>query len=43
MNNIKTIIEAIRKGYNPMTGEMFDTSILSEDPQICKEILDRVQ
>ena len=39
MNDIKTIIEAIRRGYNPVTGELFNTNILSDDPMICKEII----
>lgn len=39
MDNIEMIIEAIRKGINPVTGEIFDVSILSEDPIISKEII----
>lgn len=39
MNDIKTIIKAIRKGHNPVTGELFNTNILSDDPMIGKEII----
>lgn len=39
MDEIKDILRAIRSGCNPITGEIFDTKILSEDPTISREIL----
>lgn len=39
MEDIKSILDAIRNGINPLTGEIFDVSILSEDPRIAREIV----
>ena len=39
MDEIKDILRAIRSGCNPITGEIFDTRILSDDPTISREIL----
>ena len=39
MDEIKDILRAIRSGCNPITGEIFDTKILSDDPTISREIL----
>ena len=39
MEEIKKILAAIRTGVNPVTGELFDVSLLSENAQVSREII----